>query len=502
MTAVDILSSSALDSPQSFGLSFIKEKTLSSSLFFDRFALPELRRLQIAADDAGISILFFKGIIEKYDTYHAYDLNRPYWDIDLLVDPEHVWEFYQLCLKFGFLSDSVFNTKYDFDLYITDSHHHLPVQYKFLLNQSVPLYLEIHFALTPGWNTKPNCWSLVKDILEIKAKHQYTGLYSMPPEDRFVFSFLYASNDYLPSFSKYYFQPNSQLINGKPLADAWLILNKYHDQLDFAIIKTRIIQFGLENHLLFGIGILRMAFQCSHLEPLLNDLEIFCCDASNHSTHSFADNVLKSSYLAAKDNSNFSLLSFYKSSLFYCIAMNETVLLPFDFNVIILLKGTNATTPVTLKRNADLLVVSVDFQKDSMSFWTDGDFAYDCINLRIYNPDYSIELDNAVRNIFVCFKESNGAVIPDITFNGASPIHRGTLTAQNVSAKVTKQLYGFHLDIFIPWELQNIIFSRVQWIGFECTIQIVKQEKVQFLYWSNGFAPHYNPAKFGKIIFQ
>ena len=80
-----------------FGLSFLFEKYYSAEQKIDKFIFNEMLELQNAAEARGISIVFFKGIIEKMDTYDDFSVKRVQKDIDLLVSLDNIYSFCKIC---------------------------------------------------------------------------------------------------------------------------------------------------------------------------------------------------------------------------------------------------------------------------------------------------------------------------------------------------------------------------------------------------------------------
>jgi hypothetical protein len=133
--------------------------------------------------------------------------------------------------------------------------------------------------------------------------------------------------------------------------------------------------------------------------------------------------------------------------------------------------------------------------------WSSNIEEYDGINLRIYNPDYDIEKDNAVRNIFVCFKKNDaGEIISDVSFNQKDPTQKGTMVAPNVEASLNRTHDYYQITITVPWSLQNIDPATTNYLGLDCTVHLTgTNEKNVLLFWTTTEEPYYNPAKFGRL---
>ncbi len=85
-----------------YGLEYLAKDESYAGYFFDRFTIPVLLDLQNAADKEDIPLLFFKGAIEKYDTYKPLHLNRDQRDVDILVSYDDVFRLCQICKDLGF----------------------------------------------------------------------------------------------------------------------------------------------------------------------------------------------------------------------------------------------------------------------------------------------------------------------------------------------------------------------------------------------------------------
>ena len=66
-----------------YGLDYLFAEESYAGYYCDRFAVPELLRIQNAAEQESIHVLFFKGLVEKYDTYKPLHLNREQCDTDI-----------------------------------------------------------------------------------------------------------------------------------------------------------------------------------------------------------------------------------------------------------------------------------------------------------------------------------------------------------------------------------------------------------------------------------
>ena len=85
------------ESASRFSLDFLWSKPSSVEDMINKIAIKEMLTLQRLADEKNIRIAFFKGIIEKIDTYDNANIRRLQHDIDVLVSPDDVLDFKNIC---------------------------------------------------------------------------------------------------------------------------------------------------------------------------------------------------------------------------------------------------------------------------------------------------------------------------------------------------------------------------------------------------------------------
>ena len=488
-----------------YGLDYLFAEESYAGYYCDRFAVPELLRIQNAAEQESIHVLFFFFFVEKYDTYKPLHLNREQCDTDILVSAKDAWRLCRICKDLGFMPLSGVVDEQWFETSISDlSRHHLPALRKNIIHDTIFITVEIHVVLTPMWNTLPDRNEYVNDILKYRCiPNEKLGLYGMSVTDRFIFSFLYFTNDFLSSMLTFYYCPNERLLNCKTLADAYLLLTKYHKQLDTELIVQRIHTFGLECNALFSVSIMRGLFDVRQFDELLTHIQRRCLHFLQGKTLSFANKVLYSAYAVSDELfacAEYSEITFYKKVLSRCISMNETLYAPKSQKTAFHLHGRLPTTSYFFWDDR-AMTIHIEIPKSELLYRQEDAIRYDGINLRFYNPDYCLEKDNAVRNVFVCFrKKENREEEADITFNGTDPTLRGTLPANGIKVHSERNGNLYRVDITIPWSVQGFIPAVCSHIGFECTLSLYNDGKHELAYWSNGTVPHYNPAKFGKIF--
>ena len=484
-----------------FGLEFLAKEESYADCYFERFIIPELRQLQSAADAEGISILFFKGYIEKYDTYKPLHLNREQCDVDLLVALEDVWALCRICSSFGYVSSSGALTEEWVNASVSDlNRHHLPVIHKSLLNDALAIHIEIHVALTPQWNRMDDRSAYVRSILRHKCvPNEALGLYGMCLSDRLIFSFLYFTNDFLADLSTFYYCPDNLLFHCKTLADAYLIYKKYARSIDVSRVMERIHEFGLEYCALFSVRILQNLFDSEALNEVLAQLPDASIDEARANGLSFIDKILYSAYLSAQKMAESGNVPFYKQVIANCLSMNETLRALKGKRAYFHLKGLDGA-PAYFIWDDSGITLSIEIPKKELQYWREDIRCYDGLNLRIYNPDYDVRLDNAVRNIFVCFRQSEQQeTSADVTFNGSDPALRGTEPAKDIKAALLRSGKAHQVLVTVPWSVQNLNPSACAYIGFECTLCLYDGTVPTLFYWSNGAGLHHNPAKFGRV---
>ena len=481
-----------------YGLGFLNEKNTVANKFIDHYIIAELNSLQNMADKKGIPILIFKGLIEKYDTYLSYDLYRDQWDIDILVSIDDIYSFCEICNKMGY---STYNGSIDdnwVSINLTElNNRHLAPIFKYLFGGAFRLTLEIHTVINTKWNYENDRGKITREILLRRCKMETCeGLYGMDVIDRFLFSLFYFSNDYLAPALSYYYCPDNLLFRCKTLVDASLILEKYQNDLDISALIERIGYYGIACNVLFSVEMLSKIFVIDARNVLKRIIEGCESMLKQPSELSFENKVLYSAYKACtvfRENND---IDFYKKVIENCLCLNKQIVVPKNRSIeLSLLGSTLAKAFISWEDTA--MTISINIMKESLMYFEDVSSKYDCMNIRIYNPAFDFALDNAVRNIFVCIKQGN---VADVTFNGAEPTVRGKLLADSITAACVRGEDSFIVSINIPWSVQNINPLETKHIGFECTIGLYNNDNRDFIYWSNNKAPHYNPAKFGKVI--
>lgn len=489
-----------IDTYKRFNIESLIQKEDFSYYFFDRLIIPELLEIQRRADLAGISILFIKGLVERYDTYKSLHLNRHMDDIDLLVSINDVNRICGIIKELGYKplrADEITDEWVTTNISNLASHH-LPVIEKRIVNNTLPLDIEIHTVLTPDWNRSSDRNKFTSEILKHKCvSSKELGLYSMDLYDRLVFSFLNFTNDYLAQLLTFYFCPQNQLFNGKNLLDAYLILKKYDNQIDYDLLLNRIHLYELEYNSLFASMLMNELFKSNETAQLINSL---ACSIDGSLRRNHRDNILYSSYLASKGICDKDDITYYKEVMSICLSQNKCIAAVKGERAAFQLNGS-IINDVYVTWNDSGISFEFNLKIPTVNYWHKDVEKYDGINLRIYNPDYDIERDNAVRNIFVCFKKSPiGEIRADVTFNGSDPTQKGDMAALGVAAAIDIHPGDCQITINIPWELQKVDPSKTNYLGFDCTAHLIEPGTESLLYWSTDDVPYYNPAKFGKLL--
>lgn len=483
-----------------FNIESLIQKEDFACYFFDRFFIPELLEIQRRANLADIPILFIKGLVERYDTYKGQHLNRHMCDIDLLVSINDINRMCDIMKELGYkpLREDEITDDWVRSNVSNLVSHHLPTIEKRIANNSTSLQIEIHNVLTPHWNRLANRNKFTEEILKQRCvPSKELGLYGMDICNRIAFSFLYFTNDFLPNLLTFYYCPQNQLFNGKTLLDAYLILLKYENQIDYDLLVNRIRFYRLEFNALLAAKLMNELFESAQTSKLLDCL---VCNLNNITPRSHSENILYSSYLAADGICDKDNIEFYKLTVSNSISRNKNITIIKGKNAVFELNG-NIDNIVYVTWDDFGISFELNLKINNIKCWSNDVKEYDGVNLRIYNPDYDIERDNAVRNIFVCFKKSvTGEIIPDVSFNQKDPTQKGIMIASNVVASLKQYTDRCRIAITVPWSLQNIDPSKTNFLGFDCTVYLIGANKEGILlYWSTEENPYYNPAKFGRI---
>lgn len=494
---------------QNYGLTFLEKEDSIVSILYDRFVINEMHKWQEAANNSNIKIAFFKGIIEKYDVYKSQSLYREYSDIDLLIERKDVYAFCDICKNLHYYHSAGEINKEWIDSSInTDSRHHLAPIIKNILNNNMTIGVEIHTVLDPAWNRNKNRDIYIQEIIQHRETYKCNwnfSLYGMDITDRIVFSFLHFSKDYLADFSTLYYCPEKQLFHGKTLMDAFLIVEKYHKQINVDDLVNRVIFFDLYYQTLFSCQMVTEVFELKpnnifqKITQKLND------GISSHKLTSFIKKILYSSYITILEKGTKNKLDFYKHTIRKCISMNPMINAKKHVTTLLPLHNytSNPQISVSYKWDDASFELRLELNKASINTYnntTTGN--YDGISIRVYNPSYTVEEDNAVRNLLVSFKETkSGTIIPDITFNGRNPFERGIIVVDNVSVNHIYEGGKIKVNISIPWESLKININNIRFIGMDCHVRTYSNQIEEVAYFSNIEEPFYNPAKFGMISF-
>ena len=484
-----------------YDLGLKKKKNTFANEFIEEYIIKELLELQKLADDNGIAILFLKGLIERYDTYLPLDLYRDYGDIDILVSQDDVYDFCALCERLNFkTSNGAINTEWIESNLSNLDRHHLPPLSKSIFGGAYKIRIEIHTVLSAMWNYTDEFGTHTKDIVKRRSKaNENIELYGMDIVDRFIFSLLCFSSDFLGPISTYYFCPNNSIFRCKPLVDAYLLLERYSNKFDISLVTNRIREYGFACYSVFALSMLQKLFCMECFEKIVGQLVDECVKMIDSDNLSFVSKVLYNAYLSYVDINPSEEINSYKKMIEKCLNMNKHQLVLKNQYSKLYLTDSNLVKSYVSWNDKDLIVF-FEIKKDNIIYWEDGSTDFDCINMRLYNPAFEFEHDNAVRNIFVCLRKDD---VIDITFNGAEPTLRGSDFDTGVLASYVRTNDIHQIKISVPWRIQDIKPNEINWVGFECTLRLYDNNGDEsFLCWSNNKPPHYNPAKFGKLIFE
>ena len=492
-----------------FGLSFLFEKYYSAEQKIDKFIFNEMLELQNAAEARGISLVFFKGIIEKMDTYDDFSVKRVQKDIDLLVSLDNIYSFCKICEQSGYEYQR--DSKCIPNSFISESLsrlscHHLPTIYKKVLNGMLTISLEIHIAIDADWRIdKLNVLHSDGMIQRREKMKKYPQIYTLDVYDRLIVSLHHFSKHFLAGFLTYYYCPTSRLFDCKTLVDAYFIIKKYENIIDHKILKAKIQSYGFFDHIRFAVKMITVLFSLEDQQKFLMEtiLEEPFINSIKKNGINFAAQTLYAATESADELHIKTNLNFYKETVFRCIYRNEAVYAEKDKPILLSLKNmecsriSNITSQVqwTNEYLDFIFVMDVPF-----SFVGDIYDIKEGISIRIYNPDFNFEDDNAVRNIFICFDKVNNCIIPNITYNGAESFKKGNRELNRAYVMCDAELR--HITFRIPWTELKIKVDHIDFIGLELMLNHgINRAKPQFYYYSNSSLPHHNPAKFGSIRF-
>lgn len=478
----NLLYSSTLDK---LGLSFVCNAPNIFEKMLHQIFLREMKLIQKSAEDKRIPILFFKGIIEEKEEYEKRGLFRPQHDIDILVDEDDLVDFILLCKQIGY--DTSFVDLTIFKSEIDLGNQHLPMITKSVFNHYFSIGLEIHCSLGP------NAFSVIPadDILKNRTlSTQPPHFYSMDIYDRIIFNLCHFSRHYLSEMLDYYYCPDNQLLQCKSLLDVYFLIKRQYAKLDWEQLVQRIDRFKVGSYTSFGLKVLLQFFEFSsderaHLSSACNE---------HNDGKIFADRVLAySCYNAGLLNGP--LMDFYKSVILQAQKSNKKIEIALGKKCSLALKMVNEVFNL-IEMNITYqnwgLIFSLPYRKNAKSMVLNFD-QINFVNIRLYNPSFSHQEDNAVRNIFVDIHSIyNGCY--EVTFNGSEPSLKGTINASKYGIKARNIEKERRLEVILPFK-GLFIHNNINGFGLEIYVGV----NGGLYYWSNGSKPYHNPARFGYV---
>lgn len=489
-----------------FDLSFVWSNCSHFENTLEQLVAREMLSIQKAAETNCIPILFFKGLVEKRDTYDTYAIRRTQHDVDMLVSVENIYEFCEVCRSMGFCKD-LENGRIDHN-WISDTiaslnGHHLPMLYKKLLGGSFIIGLEVHIMVDSLWKIEKNTILHSQDMLARRCLlNSDFPIYVFDIYDRLIVSMHHFSKHFLENFLTYYYCPRNQLFACKSLLDAYLIIKKYGNTLFYGTFLSRARCYGFVEYVRFAAKMITQLFKLNRQETdfFTNMLNEPYLNNRNSSKTFFANQTL---YCASKALHNIvakTNLAFYKEAVYECLCKNKSIAIRYDEDVNLPLETAIASqafkSTVSVYWNSDVIKFSIILNK-SLSNKRNG-MRQDGISIRVYNPAFDFENDNAVRNIFVCFEKTSNGFVPNISFNGSDSFGIGKI-------RLPDQYVSFDdnisiLIVSIPWKELSILISDISYIGLEFMVcHDLEDMDTQINYFSNIVWPHYNPAKFGMV---
>ncbi len=499
------------ESASRFSLDFLWSKRSSVDDMVNKISVKEMLTLQRLADEKNIRIAFFKGMIEKIDTYDNANIRRLQHDIDVLVSPDDVLDFKNICKSAGFniselgeeISDEWVN-----DSLNNENKHHLPLILKYFFGRSICLGLEIHVAIDSMWRRKEISNSLCREMLSRRVSiTKSIPLYGLDIYDRLIISMHHFAKHFLANCLTYYYE-KTKLFECKTLLDAFLIIKKYAISIDSELLALRAEHYEMLEHVKFASTVMSQLF---HFD--VNELRIFeklYChkykrNIANIPAADKADLVLRCATKSVGNLLVCSDIDFYKRFIFNCLNQNIQV------------DASNAKKQCSLPLKS-FATSNVEPQTEATFLWDDmvATFAFsfeqplkhhnsnnkfnDGISIRLYNPSFSFEKDNAVRNILICaIKNESDKDSIIATYNGVDSFRIG---ARQIPCKWMSKNSLNCFSVSFDWKELMIDISENSYIGIELMIQRTSNtgnESPQLFYFSNCVSPHHNPAKFGLI---
>lgn len=495
-----------------FGLSFVRKDSTIFDRMIDSIVAQEMLLIQNKAELNNIPILFFKGLTEKKDTYEIYPINRIQHDVDILINVKDVYRFCKICSEVGY------HTDYDEEM-ITESWisssldqincHHLPVIHKNYLGDSssknaILISLEVHIVIDSAWRIdKLNVMHSREMISRRVISNPQFPIYTLDVYDRLIVSMHHFSKHFLSDFFVYPTCLNNQMFQCKTLLDALLIIKKYGDVIDYTTFINRVREYNFLEYVRFAAKMIIQLFEMNQLESALL-VRISDEPYENKqiaSKKNFASQTLFNATKSLNDVLNKSDLEFYKETIYNCLCDNKKILVNYGKKTALPLEMTTifskSTTEAKLCWNSDAIEFSISMDTP-LGIECDALGRHDGISIRIYNPEFDLCNNNAIRNIFVCFEQSSGHIVPSISFNGGDSFKKGSIELPSAYVKFEHNLCAF--TISIPWEELSINIHNNSHIGLEFMVyHNFENTGSQVCYLSNCSWPHHNPAKFGMI---
>lgn len=450
-------------------------------------------------------------MIEKIDTYDNANIRRLQHDIDVLVSPDDVLDFKNTCKSTGFniseLGEEI-SDKWVNDSLNNENIHHLPLIKKYFFGRSICLGLEIHVAIDSMWRRKGKSNTLCREMLSRRASiTKSIPLCGLDIYDRLIISMHHFSKHFLANCLTYYYE-KTRLFECKTLLDAFLIIKKYAISIDAELLALRAEHYEMVEHVKFASMVMLQLF---HFDA--NELRIFenlYChkfkrNTTNMSIANKAELVLKCATKSVGDLLACSDIDFYKRFIFNCLHQNIQVDASNAQKQCSLPLKSFATSnvepqpEVTFLWNDMVATFTFSFEQPLKNYISTNKFN-DGISIRLYNPSFSFEKDNAVRNILICAVKNEldeDSIIA--TYNGVDSFRTGE---RQIPCKWMSKNSLNCFSVSFDWKELMFDISENAYIGIELMIQRdsnANNASPQLFYLSNCVPPHHNPAKFALI---
>lgn len=450
-----------------------------------------------------------------------------------MVPRECLTTLSSVLLKNGYEADQNLN-----DPDILKSHinnieiHHLCAFKKCILNGTFEIHLEIHHVIDVNWHTffLKNHYDLTHFMLENTAfnKVKNCNIRTLCIEDRLIVSMHHFARHLVSNITGFAVNDCGQLFQCKTLLDAFLLYQKYQNQLNYEILYNKIELYGFKDYI---------AISNKFIEELFDE-RIFNCEMINNLNdykynvwqNIISDAIIKtisSEFLLTEDSE-----VFYKAVIDRCISRNPNYYCKKGYrdNQIILIdefaesetkrrfgtisrEGLNPKSPNDSKAEIKMtwdneylyIIFNVTdkclkyYGKTQKNIWSDG------VTLSIYNPDFTLSKNNLLIslmfNIAIAENEKKYVLVSNNIQTQNKEFSENKIL--NHICEFEEAPAGYNLYLKLNWVNLDVNIKNIDHLGMDIAINNVNSDDAvidSVLCWSNPVKSYYCPAKFGKII--